>query len=452
MTQWLKCLALLGIISFSAPIAYANPDNASVEQIEATPRIDVMDDGQQSSFLVISDIHLNHFTHHVMSFSPKTTTVSNDLDVPTFEQLVDRIRIDIQSGNIDSPQFILLLGDLSGHVRYTKTDAVNNQKIVMSLLKTAFPDKPIFYSFGNNDSFITDYGVFRSEETRAGYRSPLDLIKSIWSPGLFLSTGQVCKYHHIYPCLLKTHTTNGYYSASLQPGLRMIVLNSVMFSDKQKGYTNPVIQDQLEWLEAQLKEVESAHETALLVMHVPPGDNIYKPYFWSETSFWSYDVMQRFKQIIRDYHLSITGILAAHTHKDEIKRMGHKGQSTIAGVYLNPALSTSHGNAPAIRSYVVHRDPTSLRWDLLDYRTYYFTREKDGSILSHLLYRFQDYYCPNQQAARMLDCLDNVTTTKMKQYLSAGNAQFQEKTVDMDNMQIFSQKSVLHSKFSTWFR
>lgn len=448
--QWLKLLIFSCVFSCNTSLVYASQDNGSGDQSETSPQIEVNHE-HQSSFLVISDIHLNHNANHAMEFAPNTATVRNDLDVPTYEQLVDKIRVDIQSGKLEPPQFILLLGDLAGHIRYSKHDAIESQRIVLTTMKAAFPDTPIFYSFGNNDSFIADYGVFRSEETRSGYRSPLDLIKSIWPPGLFLSTGRVCKYHHTYPCLLKTNTSNGYYAAHLQPKLRMIVLNSVMFSDKQKGYSNRVIQDQLLWLERQMKEVETAQETALLVMHVPPGNNIYKPYFWSDTAFWSYDATQKFNQIIRDYHLSITGILAAHTHKDEIKLMGHRGHPAMAGVYLNPALSTSHGNAPAIRSYVLKRDESTLRWDLSDYRTYYFSRELDGSISMHLLYRFQDYYCAKNRTERMIDCLENVTIDKMKSYLSTGNPQFQEKNLDLENIRILSQTSVSHSQFSAWF-
>ncbi|MBP6918863.1 MAG: metallophosphoesterase [Legionellaceae bacterium] len=436
MRGWLKFIILLCLISLNICYAVPNPDTNQ-------------NDEHQASFLVISDIHLNHHSQHAMDFAPKQTTINNDLDVATYEQLIDKIRDDIQSGEIEDPQFIILLGDLAGHIRHSQQDVVNNERIVMTTMKAAFPNTPIFYNFGNNDSLTADYGLFRSPDVKSEYRSPLDLIKSVWPQGLFLSTGKVCKYHHTYPCLIKTNTSNGYYSAYLKPHFRLISLNTVMFSDKQRGYTNLNILDQLQWLEHQLKEVEESHETALLVMHVPPGDNIYKAHFWSETAFWSYDEVQKFNQLIRDYRLSITGILAAHTHKDEVKLMGMGGVA-IAGVYLNPALSTSHGNAPAVRSYVLNRAENTLRWDLSDYRTYFFARNANGAISSRLLYRFQEYYCTKNETKRMSDCWDKVTIDKVKHYLGAGNPSFQEEISEPQNIHILSKKTSLHAQFRTW--
>ncbi len=436
MQRWLKFISLTCLISLNICYAVPNPDTNQ-------------NDEHQASFLVISDIHLNHHSQHAMDFAPKQATINNDLDVATYEELIDKIRDNIQSGEIDDPQFIILLGDLAGHIRHSQQDVVNNERIVMTTMKAAFPNTPIFYNFGNNDSLTADYGLFRSQDVKSEYRSPLDLIKSVWPQGLFLSTGKVCKYHHTYPCLIKTNTSNGYYSAYLKPHFRLISLNTVMFSDKQRGYTNLNILDQLQWLERQLKEVEESHETALLVMHVPPGDNIYKAHFWSETAFWTFDEAQKFNQLIRDYRLSITGILAAHTHKDEVKLMGIGGVA-IAGVYLNPALSTSHGNAPAVRSYTLNRAENKLRWDLSDYRTYFFKRNANGDISSRLLYRFQEYYCTKNETKRMSDCWDKVSIDKVKHYLGAGNTSFQEGISEPQNIHILSKKTSLHAQFRTW--
>ncbi|MEI6094835.1 MAG: metallophosphoesterase [Gammaproteobacteria bacterium] len=440
MQRWLNFVSFLYLISLNIAYAIPIPDTNQNQN-----------DDHQASFLVITDIHLNHHSQHAMDFAPKQTTINNDLDVATYEQLIDKIRDDIQSGEIDNPQFIILLGDLAGHIRQSQQDVIDNERIVMTTMKAAFPNTPIFYNFGNNDSLTADYGLFLSPDLKSAYRSPLDLIKSVWPHGLFLSTGKVCKYHDTYPCLIKTNTSNGYYSAYLKPHFRLISLNSVMFSPKQRGYTNLNILDQLQWLERQLKEVEESHETALLVMHVPPGDNIYKAYFWSETAFWSYDEAQKFNQLIRDYRLSITGILAAHTHKDEIKLMG-MGGAAIAGVYLNPALSTSHGNAPAVRSYVLNRAENTSRWDLSDYRTYFFTREGNGAIGAHLLYRFQEYYCTKNETKRMRDCWDKVTINKVKHYLSAGNPSYQEDISEPQSIHILSKNTSLHAQVRSWLR
>ena len=401
--------------------------------VYATPQID---EETQGSFLVLSDIHLNYNANHAMQFSPQTATVSNDLDVATYEQLITKIRESIQAGVIDKPQFIVLLGDLVGHVRYSTDDVIENERIAFATLKEAFPDTPILYDFGNNDSLSSDYGVFQTKNPKAKYRSPFDIIKSVWPHGMFLSTGALCKFHKTYPCLLKSETTGGYYSAYLKAHLRLIALNSVMFSHKEQGYSDHARSEQLLWLENQMKEVEAFGDRALLIMHIPPGDNIYKAYFWSDTAFWSYDSARAFHVTIENHHQSIIGVLAAQTHKDEIKIVENAKHVALTGVYLNPALSTSHGNSPAIRSYFLSRQDASSEWSFHDYQTLYFERETNGTISVHSLYRFQDLYCSNGHSPRMSECFGAVNFEKMRRYLSAGNPYFKEKISAPENIHI----------------
>ncbi len=392
-------------------------------------------DPAQSSFLVISDIHLNIHTQHAMEFAPKDATISNDLDIATYVQLVDKIKASIQSGELAKPEFILLLGDLVGHVRFSNEDVVNSERVVLKTLRAAFPDTPVLYDFGNNDSLEKDYGPFRASKSVLGFLSPLAVIKTIWPHGHFLSTGLLCERANTYPCLLERNTTGGYYAAYLKPNLRLIALNSVMFAKKEHGYDNRTKLGQLQWLEQQLREAEAAQEAALLVMHIPPGDNIYKAYFWSDTAFLSNEHSQQFHEIIQAHHGCLTGILAAHTHKDEIKVFENSEHVPLVGVYLNPALSASHGNAPSVRSYVLSPSNHNLGWDLSDYRTYYFTQPDRETIQIQQLYQFKSIYC-GKGAQRMNDCLAAVTIDNLSRYLQAGNRNFNERISAPQNIRI----------------
>lgn len=384
--------------------------------------------GLQSRFLVISDIHLNIHTQHAMEFAPTAATVQNDLDRVTYEQLVRTIKASIQSGEIPKPEFILILGDLVGHIRLSQEDVVNSESLVLNSLQAAFPEIPVLYTFGNNDSLVENYGVFRVDKPISDVHSPIDVIKTIWPRGHFLSTGARCdRDHHIYPCLLEKNTSSGYYTAYLKPNLRLISLNSVMFSKLRQGYSRDSISEQLLWLDRQLLEVEAAQESALLVMHIPPGNNIYNAYFWSNTAFWSNGYNQQFVDIIQAHYGCLTGILAAHTHKDEIKIIQNAEHMPLVGVYMNGALSTSHGNAPSVRSYVLSQSKDKLRWDLSDYWTYYFTQSKNGDIQVQPLYQFKNVYCDMQVDKRMSDCLDSVSINKLSRYLSIGNQNFNER-------------------------
>ncbi len=378
----------------------------------------------KADFLVISDIHLNATSTHTMNFSPRMPSLLNDLDVATYRKLIHKLSMDIQAGLVAKPEFILLLGDLVGHIRYSSADVITSETIVFETLRQEFPDTPILYDFGNNDSLLKDYGPFRTTLPGTSLRSPVDVMKTVWPQADFLSSGVQCaRQLHTYPCLIHTKKTSGYYSAYLNKHVRLIALNSVMFSD-QSIESDKEITTQLAWLKQELISVERNRESALIVMHVPPGYNLYRPWFWSDTAFWTDLSYDTFMGHINAHHSSVIGILAAHTHKDELKIMLDHAKNPVVGVYLNPALSTSHGNAPSVRSYQLGQD-LKLHWSLTNYQTYYFKQKADEMTLN-LLYDFRETYC-HPFEYKMTDCLENVSLEKMQLYYSAGNSKFFEK-------------------------
>ena len=387
----------------------------------------------KTSFLVLTDIHLNDRTQHDMEFFPKKQSVANDLDVKTFYQLLDKIRLSIDSGELPKPEFVVLLGDLVGHIRYSKQNVINTERIVFNKLKETFVDTPIFYNFGNNDSISSDYGLFLSPITKTQYLSPLHILKETWPNDNFLSTGKNCKSHKTYPCIIENKTASGYYSAYLRPKLRLIAVNSVMFSKMQKSYTYYAISDQLTWIEQQLTAVQNSHETALITMHIPPGNNTYQSSLWSGAAFWSEEPEKAFYKSVIAHYPVIIGILAGHTHKDDIKLFMHNEiKIPVSGVYISPALSTSHGNAPALRTYLLQSDD-NVHWDLSDYQTYYFTRDTNNDWIINKLYSFKEKYCP-QQMSRMNNCLDDINIQKIKETMAAGNFDFKEKISVPENI------------------
>ena len=345
---------------------------------------------------VISDIHLDSSTTHVMQLAPKSRWYWNDLDPPTFQQLLRALRDGQKQAKIPSPAAILLLGDLVGHQR-TRPDAVKrSEQACFQALAEYFPGVPVLYTFGNNDSLAANYGPFAST----------------YNP--FLSTHTVCSAHSArYPCLLTQNSQDGYYSGYLFAHLRLISLNSVMFSPRATGVSARKKAQQMQWLSAQLAEVKLKHEQALLVMHIPPGQNVY-----DGQAFWRAELARQFLALLIQHASSIVGVLAAHTHKDEIKVVLNAAHQPLAGVFLNAALSTAHGNAPGVRVYQF--DQQQEQWRLTNYTSYFFTP------LLRKLYDFRHVYCKTPQA-NMPTCLKGVSVEKMARYFSAGNPNFHER-------------------------
>lgn len=368
-----------------------------------------------NNFLVISDIHLNPSGGFTMILNPSSPGAGSDLDPTTFPKLISQIKDNIDQGRVARPDFIILLGDLVGHQRSSSQSALTAETSVFSLLKNTFP-YPIFYVTGNNDSLVSDYDNFSSTNP-ARPRNAYDVaeMKSNWTDG-FLSTG--CKLPSTnYPCLITENTQIGYYSAYIQPKFRLISLNTVLFSaDPLRAkfhYPEQPALDELTWLGDQLQQASGSGESVLIVMHIPPGNNVY-----DDSTFWLGKEQASFLALIKTYNPIITGILASHTHAEELKMIKNTG----VGVYFTAALSTSHGNAPSFKTFDYALN--NGKWHLTNTWTYNFKGVAANPIFNSL-YNYNTLYC-NGSVISLSDCFNNVTAEKMKQnnYFSAGNPNF----------------------------
>ena len=199
---------------------------------------------------------------------------------------------------------------------------------------------------------------------------------------------------------------------------------------------------QLDWLASQLNEAQLNNESVLLTMHIPPGRNVY-----DNSAFWMPTEDAEFLRLVKKYHQSIIGILAGHTHKDEIKVIQDSEHQPIAGVYLTAALSTSHGNAPSVRTYTYSKQ--DMRWQLTNYDVFYFVKNSDAVVLLKKLYDYKTYYCVGQEK-NILQCLTHVTADKMEKYFSAGNENYHETINAPQNMIISTLTPIMNDRVASF--
>lgn len=370
----------------------------------------------ESQFLALSDIHLDQSSTHPMEISPSSPSGENDLDPYTFNTLISVIG-SVPAPEISHAKFVVVLGDIVGHIRSSSESVLNSETAVFRKLKQNFPNTPIFYVFGNNDSFAVNYGPFEDANQTGNYKSPYDVatLNAGWADG-FLSTGTICKKGKSYPCLITEDKKHGYYSAYVEQGLRFIAINSVMFSPKRSQVTAQDATDELNWLDAQLKEATENHEGAIIAMHIPPGNNVY-----DHSAFWLEDEEVSFNKILASYPHTIIGVIGGHTHSEELKVVQNSSNKIIGGVYFVAGLSTSHGNQPSFKLFSYQK--MQREWLLSNYETYHFYLMGNDLVLSSL-YQYSDYYCDADRNNSLVSCLGNVTADKMQKYMSAGNPNY----------------------------
>lgn len=88
-------------------------------------------------------------------------------------------------------------------------DSLTAIQNVTATIASYFPQAPLLPVIGNND-------VFPKDQMPAGPSEELEQMAAIWGPLLPTSA-------------LKTFLNGGYYTVSLRPGLRAIVLNTVFY-------------------------------------------------------------------------------------------------------------------------------------------------------------------------------------------------------------------------------
>ena len=289
----------------------------------------------QKSFLVISDIHLD-------DAKDQAAILPNARNAGIDTWATARLEIN-QLLETQSPRFILYLGDLPLHVPPTAVaTAMTNAGITLKDLRSIARQQhiPLLFVPGNNDSPDSDYGKF--------------------SPALFdYDTAGAKAWPVIGAHVLKNSTGNyatlgcyATYPLGRKAKLRVIVLNTVLYTwNYQSPNHDAECAAQGAWLGRQLAETKAHHETALIVMHVPPGIDVYK-----HNTFWTTKVLvngttiqNNFLDTLARYRENIMGLLASHTHMDGFKRLYDKEGKFITLLISAPAVAPSAYNNTAVK-------------------------------------------------------------------------------------------------------
>jgi len=304
----------------------------------------------QKNILVISDIHLDETKDQ--SAIPQN---ARNAGIDTWDTAQREIQHLL---NTQSPKFIVYLGDLPLHVppsatstslrtsfcqwqRRSSTAMTNAGETLKALRNIAQKDHiPLIFVPGNNDSPDSDYGKF--------------------SPALFQydTTGAgswpVINAHAI-PTSQYLYSEIGCYAAyplGRKARLRIIVLNTVLYTWNYRSADHSAeCKKQLTWLGRQLQETKSNRETALILMHVPPGIDVYK-----HNTFWTSKVLvnettiqNNFLDTLARYRENIMGLLSSHTHMDGFKRLYDKDGNFITLLISAPAVVPSAFNNTAVK-------------------------------------------------------------------------------------------------------
>ncbi|HTP65323.1 MAG TPA: hypothetical protein VMJ66_08035 [Geobacteraceae bacterium] len=177
-----------------------------------------------------------------------------------------------------------------------------------------------------------------------------------------------------HQAFVNNFTSGGYYAAE-PPGTNLLVigLNTFEFSPFFGNIYADAVSAELAWFDATLASAWTRGKKVWLLMHVPPGADIYSTaksmdangHIKTATMMWNQDYQTRFLQILAKYPGLITQTLTAHTHMDEYRIM-----SPVNVADTTPSIAPYFGNNPAFKVFAVSSvtlraiDYTTLNYDL----------------------------------------------------------------------------------------
>jgi sphingomyelin phosphodiesterase acid-like 3 len=352
---------------------------------------------QPKKFITISDIHFNPFTLCKM-LSLKACPIAKRLqqakvddwaqifqvyaqtDIPNFHHDTNYVLLtstlhELQTVvKADHIQFMLFLGDALAHnyraqyILYThdKSKLGYSQFVAKTLqfliqqMQAALPQQTIFPVLGNNDSYSGNYKV---------------VPQGIFFRDTMASWAGLIKDEKNRESFKKGFSNSGYYAVVVDKNLKLIVMNTVLFSPlAQDTSVKKAAADQLTWLNNELVLANKNKQRVLIACHIPYGVDVYKTvksFFHGITEYWNDEYLLSFKKILADYPYTVVAILPGHLHMDGFQVLNLTKTYRIPISYT-PSISPIFGNNPSYKIYSYD----TVSYQLQNFDTFYYTLDK----------------------------------------------------------------------------
>ena len=320
-----------------------------------------------TGLVVFSDIHFDPFDDESLfnslvaadasqwagifasSSSTDPSTWGSDTNYPLFARSLAAIgerqqaaSVAIFTGDILRHDFASTFYELSGTEDEEEMQAFANKTVAffVSQVRASLGATPVLFCLGNNDAYadydIEPNGAFLANTAEVFYA---DFIGSAAESDAFLAT----------------YRAGGYYSAApLGAGLRVIALNTVLFSKNAVGNVTAAAEEELGWFENELATASAAGERVWILLHVPPGINIHSTrsrvssdgHISSASLFWEPEYQAQFLASLDAHADIIDWMLGGHTHMDEYRL-------PVEALDITPAISPIDGNDPGFRVFSI---------------------------------------------------------------------------------------------------
>eukprot|EP01132_Coremiostelium_polycephalum_P007564 gene7564-9299_t len=264
----------------------------------------------------------------------------------TMEELIKRA---------PNPDFIIYTGDSAGHT-LPQGDWLESMSTFAKTVAIYYPNTTFIPTVGNNDVF-PDYNTTCSDGN-------LLYLSVIW--GNWIPDDQFANF-----------TKFGSFSVKPVPGLRVISLNTVLYSTKNKNTFDNDPCGQFQWLEDQFNEASMLGEQVYVIGHIFPGIDTF---FMLPT--WKNQYIVTFFDLIQEYSSVVTAGFFGHIHRDEF-RVASYDIDTYFPIFIGSSITPLYQNNPSFKIYHYNR-----AFNVTNFQTYY-TDIYSSNLMSQLTWHFE---------------------------------------------------------------
>jgi sphingomyelin phosphodiesterase acid-like 3 len=254
--------------------------------------------------------------------------------------------------------YALITGDFLAHnfpekYRRFRPDGSGYQAFVIKTMafvnrtvQHAFPAIPLYEALGNNDTETDDYA--------AQGRSLLAALAKEW---------QVVATR---PSARKDFLLGGYYAVPhpTVPSQELIVLNTAYWSNRYHSPSSDPGSVELKWLASELDSVQAKHNTATLLMHIPPGfdanASAKSGQCATPTPFWKPQYLSSFLAILSAHRDSVRDGYAGHTHIDDFRILTDAAGMPYFQIHIAPSIGRNLQNNSAFEIGVYDKSTGAL--------------------------------------------------------------------------------------------
>ena len=356
-------------------------------------------------FLWLSDLHYDPYYSQGDAWVTRGTSCSS-ANAPSEGQVecdapLSLIQNTLRAAKdaLPSPDFILVTGDISRHGMDRLTTAETTLTDIFNQIghgfRSVFPRTSIVWCLGNNDA-IADY--YLDVDDPKVLRMAMDSnLKS------FMAKSEV-----------ETFRRGGYFSRPMRNNVKMIALNSVIYSmNHQPRYSGDDPLGQFEWLRKKLERIKAEGGHVMIASHIPPAIGSYR-----HSQFWQERYLKQYLALVDEYSDTITAQLFGHLHSDEFRLL----PQNASPILLTSSVTPIFGGNPSFR--VVEYD--NANGEVQNYQTYYLDLNGSGSNATwQQLYNFQEAYG-----------VESMTTQTMRSIVDSIAANGDELEVFLSNQRV----------------